>query len=1061
MGHDCFSLSSILNFGYKVGVFGQQEQEPFRAFRDDCRAIFHVFDVASRHVDQRPEFNAAHFHALANLSQLFSSHDQQYSIINAGINHVAVSYRPNLPQGRGVVYSSHVADLGELLRQAVGMLGPFGTMGRGFARPYVEEHVDLFLDYGAANLNQSVRSGPAPVWTDPGSSRRMYGSDFNLKFGPHNLVFNSMWNGPAVPTGWSTPISGTSTKTTSDVFSGENAMEQVAVNERSFHAQSLALIANRTYTIGAYFESGDAPGEVLLVNGDFTGVSGTLSASLPGSLPGWATATFTLAADNTGSIRVGAGCSAAVTGTVKFSRIAIWEGEVALTDDYVPTDVGEQLYNPRFASYQGSRNGFGEKIVRNLLHDVTNLSHELSTPTAASTWDDWTPAETATGTVVLSGTSNEIATCSCPVAGDRAYLARTGIGIKADHTYAVSVDLSSFSSIDQSIIIFTGLTISAGSQTVVPTGDGRWALIFSVATDQTIAMRVGCGTQAGVTPAQSGVFTQPMLEDITELTNKFTDFTAQNYASTNYVANTLSGTSGIVVAGDTIGYPRNSVKTAFGFCTGDSFANGSTEWPQILENIRGATNKSSVMHTEAYSGSGFFNDIGTNYAASLDAYNYTFTIIQGGVNDINGGQTVAQTQVSLGAMVTSAKAKGLKIVICNVAPWKNSVAWSAGEQTITDDYNSWLSTAYTDDPEVEVADIYAALEDPGAADEMLAAYDSGDGLHPNVAGATVIASVIDEKLRSFEALNLGLTIEGSRLKSALWISDFTNAAWVKTNITAAKDATGITGVANSASTLTATAGNGTALQTVTIASAEFTFPVFVKRKTGSGNIDITDNNGTNWTTLTELSSEVFTRYDITRTQANPVIGFRVVTSGDEVEVDFGELEPGAYPTSPFDVTGAADTRDADTMTQTFDPGDVFTWAIEGRTALGLGVQVFGQIDDGGGTPQNNSVRFERKATGNLHIIVTDGGVVQADVDLGFIANDSDFKAAVRVGANDVHGALNGILAATPDTSGTMPTGLTDKYIGSSDSGDHWDATLRQERIWKLGKTNSELQALST
>jgi hypothetical protein len=81
---------------------------------------------------------------------------------------------------------------------------------------------------------------------------------------------------------------------------------------------------------------------------------------------------------------------------------------------------------------------------------------------------------------------------------------------------------------------------------------------------------------------------------------------------------------------------------------------------------------------------------------------------------------------------------------------------------------------------------------------------------------------------------LGVLIEEARTNLCLYSDDFTNAAWVKSNLTTAKTATGPDGVANSASTLTATAANATARQDITSASAARITSMFVKRRTGTG-----------------------------------------------------------------------------------------------------------------------------------------------------------------------------------------------------------------------------------
>ena len=188
----------------------------------------------------------------------------------------------------------------------------------------------------------------------------------------------------------------------------------------------------------------------------------------------------------------------------------------------------------------------------------------------------------------------------------------------------------------------------------------------------------------------------------------------------------------------------------------------------------------------------------------------------------------------------------------------------------------------------------------------------------------------------------GLLMEEARTNEALWNQDMTNAVWATVNMTTAMDATGLDGQANSASTITASAANGTILQTVTKASADNAYSVWVRRVTGSGNIDITDNNGTNWTTLTGLSSSVFTRHSIRRpANANPVFGFRIVTSGDVVEVDMNQLEEvlaggheshalSEIPTQGSSVTRAQEfaiTLDIAWLTNT----DAMTWYSSQRT----------------------------------------------------------------------------------------------------------------------------------
>jgi hypothetical protein len=160
----------------------------------------------------------------------------------------------------------------------------------------------------------------------------------------------------------------------------------------------------------------------------------------------------------------------------------------------------------------------------------------------------------------------------------------------------------------------------------------------------------------------------------------------------------------------------------------------------------------------------------------------------------------------------------------------------------------------------------------------------------------------------------GVLIEGASTNEALHNRDFTNAVHVKTGITALKDAIGADGVVNAASTLTATAPNGTVFQTVTKASAQNTFSIDVRRKTGTGVIEITDDGGSTFTDITALiNSATYTRFQITTTQANPSFGPRIVTSGDEIEVDYEGLEALPFASSRIETAVTSVTRAADNL----------------------------------------------------------------------------------------------------------------------------------------------------
>jgi len=166
------------------------------------------------------------------------------------------------------------------------------------------------------------------------------------------------------------------------------------------------------------------------------------------------------------------------------------------------------------------------------------------------------------------------------------------------------------------------------------------------------------------------------------------------------------------------------------------------------------------------------------------------------------------------------------------------------------------------------------------------------------------------RLLHFVGANGGLLTEGARTNIALHNRDLTQAAWVKTNVTAARDALGVDGLANGASRLTATAGNATCLQTVTLGSSARFMSAWIRRVAGTGVIEMTTNNGTNWDPVTFTGQ--YARVSIpTRTVTNPVFGFRIVTSGDVIVVDFVQNESGTFATSEIAVGATAVTRPTD------------------------------------------------------------------------------------------------------------------------------------------------------
>lgn len=288
---------------------------------------------------------------------------------------------------------------------------------------------------------------------------------------------------------------------------------------------------------------------------------------------------------------------------------------------------------------------------------------------------------------------------------------------------------------------------------------------------------------------------------------------------------------------------------------------------------------------------------------------------------------------------------------------------------------------------------------------------------------------------------LGLLVEEARTNLALYSSDFTNAAWTKSNMTTAQTATGPGGTANGATTLTATAGNATALQAITSASAARITSTYIKRRTGTGNIDLTQDNGSTWTTVTVTSS--WTRVNIASvTSTNPTVGIRIVTSGDAVDIAHFQHEVGAFITSPIRTTSATVTRAAD---QDGKATSGFPWSatngmlvVKARPILANSLGAMVSVNDGTG---NEEIVLYRDASGNLVYQVEDGGVNQlAPLDSAANAADATaFTMAAAYKANDFAVSVGGA-AVVADTGGTLPT-VTTLEFGANQANNYFNGWI--------------------
>lgn len=136
----------------------------------------------------------------------------------------------------------------------------------------------------------------------------------------------------------------------------------------------------------------------------------------------------------------------------------------------------------------------------------------------------------------------------------------------------------------------------------------------------------------------------------------------------------------------------------------------------------------------------------------------------------------------------------------------------------------------------------------------------------------------------------------------LYSNTFSNAAWVKSNCSVTSGQTDPDG-GSTAFYMTASAGNATLLQSVVLlGSANRVFSIYLKRKTGTGNISISVD-GTTYSV--EATTGSWARYDTYLSKSGTVTaGVKITTSGDEVYIAFSQLEDGTV-NSTYSATSAS------------------------------------------------------------------------------------------------------------------------------------------------------------
>jgi len=324
----------------------------------------------------------------------------------------------------------------------------------------------------------------------------------------------------------------------------------------------------------------------------------------------------------------------------------------------------------------------------------------------------------------------------------------------------------------------------------------------------------------------------------------------------------------------------------------------------------------------------------------------------------------------------------------------------------------------------------------------------------------------------------GLLIEGSTTNRVLYSQTFATTGagtphWTEQHIT--RNSTNNTDPAGGSTALRITTSNptGTLLNNVNLASAQRTFSIYLRRVSGTGNVELTLDGGTTWTAQSITSS--WARYSITATSTANV-GVRVVANGDSIELWGAQVEDGAGASSYIQTGTSTVQRAADSCDMT---GSNFSsWFQSGTPYTMLFKYSMNNPADWAGSNADRGAGLLSASFSNPRVFInaayrvasgsTDIGRFVRVYDSGTLdmapsvlpAAASNTALVFAVNTNDAAvSAANQSLGT--DASCTLLTGYTDFSIGRvSGSSGHLNGCIRQIKYWPTRLPDATLQSLT-
>lgn len=203
---------------------------------------------------------------------------------------------------------------------------------------------------------------------------------------------------------------------------------------------------------------------------------------------------------------------------------------------------------------------------------------------------------------------------------------------------------------------------------------------------------------------------------------------------------------------------KTNVVVTFGNSITDGFnstVDAAKRYPdQLDDRLKAAGLARTGIANQGISGNRWLNDVagpngnGRFERDVLGVAGVTHTIILLGINDIGFSVALAPQQevsadqiiASMATAVSKAKARGIKVLLATLLPYKGAAYYSDAGEAKRQAVNAWIRGNRDIDGVVDFDRIMQSPADPLV---MNPAYDSGDHLHPNDTGYGAMAAAID------------------------------------------------------------------------------------------------------------------------------------------------------------------------------------------------------------------------------------------------------------------------------------------------------------------------------